>query len=47
MKNLLNKNNQKNAGNSFANFQNVNLSKVAQKQVKGGEDIIIEEAVDA
>ena len=40
MKNLLN-----NVSNSnpFAKFQNVAVSKKAQREVKGGEDIIIQE----
>jgi len=43
MKNLLN---QVSNGNAIAKFQNLELSKVAQQQLKGGEDVIIVEASD-
>lgn len=46
MKNLLNNNNQNNATNNFAKFQNVAVTKKAQNRVKGGEDIIIEEVIE-
>lgn len=46
MKNLLS-NNASMTGNSFAKFQTASIPKTALKQVKGGEDIIIQESADS